>query len=294
MATPVSVKVEAASTPPEATAPSAALTKFAVISSSSKRSNAVTTNDLRAIIEVAAVLSDKITLIVNDGIKVRVLDSARIALLDAVLPRSAFTNFEADGVGCVVVDSKSLLAVLRRAKNKGVELKFENGQLMVTIGARTFKIRTLGNASEEEVPQPKVNHSVAAHVDAETLREAVLDARVIKADAATLVAENNVLTFKASNETKEVEVRLSDATGTAVSKYSLDYLAKALRAFDDSVVEVKFGNNAPLELSATFGGGYVSALFSRVGVCRSKSNSLRLKDGIRARRTSRSWRQFTA
>jgi len=228
------------------------LTKFRIIVSGGNNA-AFTTADLRGLVEVAAVLSDKITFIVDArALKVRVLDSAKIALLDAVLPRNTFTDFEADGVGCVVVDGKSLL-VLRRAKNNGVKLEFEDGQLMVTIGsggasARTFKIRTLDNTSKE-APQPKVNHTAAAHVDVETLREAVLDARAIRADAAMLVAENNTLTFKALNETKEVEVRLSDATGTAASKYSLDYLVKALKAFRNGIVETKFGDNSTLEIA---------------------------------------------
>ena len=253
--TPVSVEVqvEAPPTPPPETTP-APLTKFkAVVSSGGKRGNAVFTTDLRGLVEVAATFSDKITFFVDvDGVKMRVLDSAKIALLDAMLPRSAFLAFDADGVGHVTVDAKSLLSILRRAKSKGAELKYEDGQLVVTIaGVHSFKIRTL-EASVEEVPQPKVNHTATAYVDVEALREAVIDARIIKADAAKLVAENNTLTFKASNETKEVEVRLSDAMGTAASKYSLDYLAKALKAFDDGIVEVRFADNAPLELANSY------------------------------------------
>jgi DNA polymerase III sliding clamp (beta) subunit (PCNA family) len=258
---PVEVKAEAAPTPPQEATPSAPLTRFrAVVSGSGKRGNnaVFTTAHLKGLVEVAATFSDKITFFVDaDSVKVRVLDSAKIALLDVMLPKSVFTDFAADGEGDIVVDAKSLLTILRRAKNRKVELKYEDGALAVTIaGVRSFRVKVLDN-STEEVPQPKVNHATVAYVDAETLREAVLDARVIKADAAKLVVENNTLTFKASNETKEVEVRLSDATGTAMSKYSLDYLVKALKAFSNGVVEVKFGNNAPLELSTTFNDGYI-------------------------------------
>jgi DNA polymerase III sliding clamp (beta) subunit (PCNA family) len=263
--TPVSeAKIEAAPTPPE-TMPPAPLTRFrAVIQGSSKRSNAVfTTNDLRGLVEVAATFGNKTAFLVDaDGIKVRMLDDAKIALLDAVLPRSVFVSFDTDGKGYVVVDTKSLLTILRRAKNKEVELKFENGILTVTIaGVRSFRVRTIDSAGEE-VPQPKVNHKVSAYVDIETLREALIDARVIKADAVRLVALNGALTCKAVNETKEVEAKLGPAEGEAASTYALDYLVKAAKAFGDGVVEVKFGNNTPLELTTTFNEGYVKVFIA--------------------------------
>jgi len=256
--TPVSVETaQAAPTPPPET--TALLTKFrAVVSSGGKRSNAVfTIVDLRNLVEVAAALSDKITFFVDDGIKVRVLDGAKIALLDAALPKTVFADFEAHGAGYVTVDAKSLLAVLRRAKSKSVELRFEEGQLIVGIGGvRNFRIRTL-EASAEEVPQPKTNHAVFAVIDAEMFREALIDAKVVKADAVRLVALNGTLTFKAVNETKEVEVKLAPAEGDAASTYALDYLTKAIKAFGNGVVEVKFGNNAALELSTAFNEGYI-------------------------------------
>jgi DNA polymerase III sliding clamp (beta) subunit (PCNA family) len=264
METPVSVnEVQAAPTPPqEATPP---LTKFrAVISGGGKKSNAVfTTDSLRSIIETVAAFSDTATFLINaDSIKVKVLDNARIALLDAMLPRSVFANFAADGEGYVAVDVKSLLAILRRAKSKDVELSFRDGQFTVIIGGiRSFRIRTIDSAGEE-APQPKVNYEVSAYVDVEAFKEAVVDAKVLKADAVKLTAENGVLLFKGINETKEVEVKLAPCTGTGAGSYSLDYLVKALKAFDDGVVEVKFGNNLTLELSTTFNEGYIKVFIA--------------------------------
>jgi hypothetical protein len=141
---------------------------------------------------------------------------------------------------------------LRRAKSREVELKFENGILTVTIaGVRSFRVRTIDDAGKE-VPQPKVNHEVSAFVDVEALREAAIDAKVLKADVVRLKAEGNVLLFKGINETKEVEVKLAPCTGAGASSYSLDYLVKAVKAFNDGIVEVKFGNNAPLELANNY------------------------------------------
>jgi DNA polymerase III sliding clamp (beta) subunit (PCNA family) len=247
------VKVEAAPAP---TSP-APLRFKAVVSSGGKHTNAVfAVENLKAIVEAIVAFADSVSLFVDsNGIKMRVLDKARIALIEAVLPRDVFAEFSTKGEGYITVDTKSFLAVLRRAKGKKVELEYEDGRLTVSIGERSFRIRTL-DASAEEVPQPKTAHTVFAVIDAELFREALVDARVIRADAAQLVALNGTLTFKAVNETKEVEVRLGSAEGSASSTYALDYLLKAAKAFD-GVVEVKFGNNTPLELSTTFNEGYV-------------------------------------
>jgi DNA polymerase III sliding clamp (beta) subunit (PCNA family) len=226
--------------------------------------NAVfTTDNLKSIIETVVAFSDAVTFLINaDGIKVKVLDNARIALLDAALPRNVFISFDANGEGYVAVDAKSLLAVLRRAKNKEVELKFEDGVLVVTIaGVRSFRVRTL-DSGKEEAPQPKTAHTAFAVIDAELFKEALIDAKVVKADAVRLVALNGALTCKAVNETKEVEVRLAPAEGEAASTYALDYLVKAAKAFGDGVVEVKFGNNTPLELTTTFSEGYVKVFIA--------------------------------
>ena len=261
---PVNETVQAAPTPPPEATPSAPLTRFrATASSGGKRSNAVfTIENLKAIMETVAVFSDTATFIIDtSGLKMRVLDKARIALLEVELPRSVFAGFDADGVGYVAVDAKSLLVALRRAKNKEVELKYEDGQLVLTIaGVRSFRVRAL-EASVEEAPQPKVNHTASAIVDADLLKEALVDARVMKADAVKLLAENGVLLFRAVNETKEVEVKLAPAEGNAASTYALDYLVKAAKAFN-GVVEVKFGNNAPLELATTFNEGYIKVFIA--------------------------------
>jgi proliferating cell nuclear antigen len=249
--------VQAAPTPPQV----APLTKFrAVIQGDSKRSGAIfTVTSLRGVIETAAAFNDSVTTlrVTGKGIEIKVLDKARIALMEVELPSSIFLDFAADGEGDVTVDAKSLLTVLRRARNKEAELRFEDGQLIITIGGvRSFRIRTL-EASAEKAPEPKVNHAVNAYVDVEAFKEVVVDAKVLKADAVKLVAENGVLLFKGINETKEVEVKLAPCTGTGAGSYSLDYLIKALKAFDDGVVEVKFGNNSTLELSTTFNEGYI-------------------------------------
>jgi len=257
--TPVSVEVkaEAAPTPP-VTPP---LTRFrAVISGKSKKGNVVFTIDnLKAIIETVATLSDAVAFFIDpSGLKAKVLDNARIALVSVELPRSVFAGFEADGEGIVTVDTKSLLAVLRRAKNKTVELSYNDGLLTITVaGTRSFRVRTHANSAVEEIPQPKVNHAVSAAIDVELLKEALVDARVMKADTIKLLAENGVLLFRAVNETKGVEVRLGPAEGSASSAYALDYLTKAIKAFSNGIVEVKFGNNAALELSTAFNEGYI-------------------------------------
>jgi DNA polymerase III sliding clamp (beta) subunit (PCNA family) len=258
METPVNSvnEVQAAPTPPPEAAPPAPLTRFrAAIQGSSKRgSNAVfSVDNLKAIIETIAVFSDSATFFVNsNGVKMKVLDNARIALIEAELPRDVFTEFFADGEGSVTIDAKSLLAVLRRAKNKKVKLEYEDGTLTITIAeVRSFRVRTLDNTSEE-APEPKTAYTASALVDAELFREALIDARVMKTDAARLVALNGTLTFKAVNETKEVEVKLGTADGNASSAYSLDYLVKAVKAFGDGVIEVKFGSNAPLELANNY------------------------------------------
>jgi DNA polymerase III sliding clamp (beta) subunit (PCNA family) len=261
--TPVSEAKEAAPTPPPETTP---LTKFrAVIQGSSKRGNnnaVFTTADLRSLVEVAAALSDKITFFVNEGIKVRVLDGAKIALLDAALPKTVFADFEAHGVGYVTVDARSLLAVLRRAKSKSVEVRFEDGQLTVAIGGvRSFRIRTIDGAGEEVPPEPKTAHAAFAVVDAGLLKELLIDARVMKADVARFEASNGTLMFKAINETKGVEAKLGPAEGEAASTYTLVYLMKAAKAFN-GVVEVKFGNNTPLELATAFNEGYVKVFIA--------------------------------
>jgi len=239
------VKAEAAPTPP-----TPKLTRFrAVVQSKS----GFTTESLRRLVECGTALNDELTFkITGNGVSMKVLDKARIALMEVELPAAVFVSFDADGEGYVTVDSKSLLAVVRRAKGKDIQLTFEDGQLVVTIGGiRSFRIRTL-ETSAEEAPQPKVNHTAFAVIDAELFREALIDAKVVKADAVRLVALNGALTFKAVNETKEAEVKLGPAEGSASSTYMLDYLVKAAKAFGDGTIEVRFGSNAPLELANSY------------------------------------------
>lgn len=200
-----------------------------------------------------------------DGLRVRAVDPASVALVDLELDASAFEHYAADGTR-IAVDLERLGAIVEmadRGQSVHLALDHESGTLEVRLADLEY---TLGLLDPEVVRKPPdlsemdVHLDAAVAVDAGTVDRALEAARMV-ADHVTLAVDPNagVFTVEATGDTDDVSLRLAAEelerfeAGPAESLFSLDYLAAINRTIPrDPAVDLAFGEETPLRLSCPF------------------------------------------
>jgi len=133
---------------------------------------------LRDMATAISILVDEATFKIEpDGLKLRAMDPSRVAMIDFEWPKTIFEQYEAPESSKMCINISELLKLLKRAgKDESVELSLDvkTGRLQVKIMgkySRNFTMPTL-EASEEEVPTPKITLNVKAKTTTQGLSPA--------------------------------------------------------------------------------------------------------------------------
>lgn len=219
---------------------------------------------LREVFTAISTLIDEVTLNVSaEGIRVRAMDPSRVAMVDFMMGRTAFDEFVAEENFKLCVNISELLKLLRRAgRDESVELFFDekSGQLKITIRGkytRTFSMPTL-EASEEEVPTPRITFNASATLTTDGLRQALEDVALVS-DHVRIEADNEKVTMNAKGDLMGANIELrkgSDALLSLEAKeptkatFSLSYLSEIVKAAaaTSDVVTIEFSMDMPIKL----------------------------------------------
>ena len=132
------------------------------------------------------------------------MDPSRVAMIDFEWPKSIFQEYLSTEPTKICINISELLKLLKRAgRDEAVELSLDDktGKLQVTITGkynRNFTMPTL-EASEEEVPTPKITFNVKAKTTTQGLSQAIEDAQLVS-DHVRIEAEADKLTLSAMGD----------------------------------------------------------------------------------------------
>ncbi|MEB2836003.1 MAG: DNA polymerase sliding clamp [Desulfurococcales archaeon] len=199
--------------------------------------------------------------ITEEGVRVLGMDPAKMALMEVVMPRDAFLEYEVEGEVEMGLNLESFINMIKRGrKGDTVLLLVTDDKVLVRIDAGVVKRYLLPNIEVvTEVPgELQLEHDVEASVIADVIQKAVKDAEIVS-NVLVIEGEDDTLKFKARGEgARSVEVKLTsesssllylDVHNPATSAYDLQYLKNALSlAKVAEAVDVKFSSDKPLEL----------------------------------------------
>lgn len=180
----------------------------------------------------------------QDCVKVRELDPSRVAMIDFVLPKSFFAEYEIDKNTKMCVMITAFLKLLKRAgEGEEITLFFDDYSQKVEVKItgkhdRSFTLPTL-EVSDEEVPTPTVTFNVKAKVTAAILSQAVEDA-CITSDHVRVEADSEKIVLKAAGDLTGATITLTKENDTLLdlqapkelekATYSLSYLGEMMKA----------------------------------------------------------------
>lgn len=220
------------------------------------------TDTLTAFLEPQLALCDEAKWHLNDeGIRVRAVDPANVALIDATLGSQAFESYTpTDGLIGLSLNKLEDYATSKAAGDLlQLSIDPETRRLTVDVGPTVYDMALIDPASIRNEPDPP-NLGLPAEVGLDgALFTNALDAVDLVSDHVVLTADPDSQEFVISGEGDvdsatttlgDEELLSADVGDTAVTSYlSLDYLTDMVKPIpSDGAVRVRLGEEMPLEI----------------------------------------------
>lgn len=216
-------------------------------------------NLLKDSIESLSVLVDEARFRISpEGIAVRAVDPANVAMVSFDLPATAFDGFEADDseIGMDLNKITDILGVIDKNEKVLMELDEMSQRLLIRTGGLSYTISLLDPSTiraEPKIPQLELPAEVVLNgID---LRKAVRAAEKIS-DHMLLGVEGDVFFMEAEGDTDRVRLdmerdKLIDLKpGDARSLFSLDYLSDIVKpASKSNEVTLSLGLDFPIMIN---------------------------------------------
>lgn len=219
---------------------------------------------LRDMATAISILVDEATFKIEpDGLKLRAMDPSRVAMIDFEWPKTIFEEYVSNEPVKMCINISELLKLLKRAsKEEAVELSLDDktGRLQVKITgkySRNFTMPTL-EASEEEVPTPKISFNVKAKTTTQGLSQAIEDAQLVS-DHVRIEADLEKMVLNASGDLMGATITLQkgndallelDAKESSKATFSLSYLAEIIKAASatSDIATLEFSTDMPIRI----------------------------------------------
>jgi len=219
---------------------------------------------LRDMATAISILVDEATFKIEpEGLKLRAMDPSRVAMIDFEWPKTIFEEYVCEVPSKMCINISELLKLLKRAgKDETVELSLDDktGRLQVKIAgqySRNFNMPTL-EASEEEVPTPKIAFNIKAKTTTQGLSQAIEDAQLVS-DHVRIEADADKLVLNASGDLMGATITLQKGSDTLLdletkesskATFSLSYLSEIIKAASatSDIATLEFSSDMPVRI----------------------------------------------
>ena len=219
---------------------------------------------LKDMITAISTLVDEATFnLTPEGLKLRAMDPSRVAMIDFEWPKTVFDEYTCDTPTKMCINIGEILKLLRRtAKDESVELAHDEktNRLNISIKGkyeRTFNMPTL-EATEEEVPTPKINFNIHAKVTTEGLHQAIEDVLLVS-DHVKIEVDPEKLTMRAAGDLMGATIELKkgsdallelEAKEPSKATFSLSYLSEIIKtaAGASDIATLEFSSDMPIRI----------------------------------------------
>jgi len=201
--------------------------------------------------------------IAPEGIKLRAMDPSRVAMIDFEWSKTVFDEYACDLPAKMCINVGEMLKLLRRAsKDESVELALDEKTNRLNIGIkgkyeRIFNMPTL-EATEEEVPTPKINFNVRTKITTDGLHQAIEDVQLVS-DHVKFEVDNEKLTMRAAGDLMGATIELKKGSDALLelevkepskATFSLSYLSEIIKtaAASSEIATLEFSTDMPIRI----------------------------------------------
>ncbi len=217
---------------------------------------------------INAIIDEGVFVINENGISLKAMDAARIAMVSLSISPDILEEFDTEGENDVGLDFKRLSTVVKRGRNnEALDLSFDSGSFLklTFIGRykRSFNIPIL-DIKRESLPVPTPNFTSLVEVDSFVVKDALKDAEIVS-DNIVLIVDDDGFKMEAKSDTGRVSSVLEknnellsriEMKDRAKSMFSLEYLKNMITPATGNVT-IELGVDMPIKLSYSISGAEV-------------------------------------
>lgn len=204
-----------------------------------------------------------------EGVRMEAMDPSHVALVDFNLPSKSFEKYDVKETQVLGVDLIEMDKVVSRAKKNDkfvVELDEEKNRLILKFeGTSTRKFSLpLIEVEGEETPQPELDFSTSAKIQAGIIQDGLKDASLVADNVRFRATEEKFIMgtesdtgssqmelSKGSEGLKELEVQKSSK-----AMFNISYLDDIIKAVSSSdFIDIHLGPDLPIKLDMPIGDG---------------------------------------
>jgi len=216
---------------------------------------------LKELIEVVSTLVDEARFkLSDDGIVIKAVDPANVAMVSFEISSDAFDSFEASD-GEIGVDLVKLNDILSMSGSDDVSIETDDGKLLIKFLDLTYAISLLDPSSMRKDPKiPTLELPAQIVLSGDEFRRAVRAAEKIS-DHIALGVEGKMFFMEAKGDLDKVRLELPEdklislKSAPARSLYSLEYLkdmSKPISKADEAIIDL--GKDFPVRISFKIAG----------------------------------------
>lgn len=221
---------------------------------------------LKSLIDAAAPLVDEIKLQVTpEGLAVKTVDPAHVAMVDITLAGKAFQEYKATDLelGVDLDKLKEILALGSADEVLGLEFKEDQNRLVIHLGNLVRRMSLIDPSGMPDPKVPNLNLPNRVRVKTSELQQGIKASKSIS-DHLALVADESAFEVVAEGDTDTVNLKLSKnqlvelkATEKTKSLFSLDYFSNLVKAADGSEdLTLNLGSDYPVRIEFDFADGH--------------------------------------
>jgi len=223
----------------------------------------ISAETLRDAIEAVSSLVDEVKFAISEnGVELRAVDPANVAMISLKIGAEAFEFFEATPgeIGVDLVRLSDVLSMADKGENVQLELDEENHKLKIGVGSLSYTLSLIDPTAIRKEPRiPELDLPAHVTLAGGELRRAVKAAEKVS-DHVILGVADDTFYMEAKGDIDSLKLKIPSTEllglkpGEARSLFSLDYLSDMSKSIGKaSEVTLELGMDYPLRISFKIG-----------------------------------------
>ena len=219
---------------------------------------------LKEVIDVVSTLVDEAKFnLGKDGISVKAVDPAHVAMVDLSLSKDAFEEYKADE-GELGIDIDKVKEVLRLARADDIitlNLDEDRNRLVFNVGNITRKMALVDTAGMSDPKVPNLNLPTKLSIRTDELRQGIRASESVS-DHIALISSPDGFEMISEGDTDSVRLKLQkdlldelECKEQVRSLFPLDYFSSMIKAVSTSkTITMYLGTDYPVKMDFTIAG----------------------------------------
>ena len=237
----------------------------------------IKSDTLKGLVNIVSTLIDEVKLTVEpEGISLKAMDPARVAMVEVTLNDKAFESYSADEteIGLDLDRVKSVLKLASSGDVISMEQDEDHGRLVFKVGNITRRMHMVDTSRMNDPKFPQLSLSSQINIPVEELQQGIRASDTISDHIALTVSEKGFeLSCEGDTDSASLMVskdkleslELPEGSDMFKSMFPLDYFSNLVRAIPSgTIVSIELDSDYPIKMNFEFadGNGKVSYLLA--------------------------------